>query len=215
MNKPTPSEITTFPRAQSTKIGMQLGERGLETLASLDELPKHATPEIAQRMMGSLPAFSARRSETEDELQLAKEVCRYLEEIPPRKWIAGRVVTLLSHYFVAQTDSAVAEAMADDWCEMLEDYPAWAIANACRWWMSRENPRKHCKPLPGDIQERAHVEMMPVRAARIMILQGIQPKQSASEAMRQLSPEEMESRRKFGAEVAARFARDHSAGLAE
>lgn len=122
--------------------------------------------------MGSLQAFSAQRVADDDEARLTEEAVIYLETKAPRSWVAGRVVTLLSHYFVAQTDASVAEAVAEDWCAMLEDYPAWAIANAARWWMSRENPRKHCKPLPGDIQERAHEELAPVRAAWIMARRG-------------------------------------------
>lgn len=213
MSKPTPSVITTFPKAASSKIGMPLGEHGLAMLANLDELPKHATPEIARRMMDSLPAFSARRSETERELQLAMDACRYLDELPPKKWIAGRVVTLLSHYFVAQTDAAVAEAMADDWCEMLEEYPAWAIANACRWWMSRENPRKHFKPMPGDIQERAHVEMMPIRAALIMIKQGVKSADADKPyEPRRATPEEIEHRRKVAEDVLSSFNSGHRVG---
>lgn len=124
-------------------------------------------------MMSCSQAFRAQRCETEAEIAAVAEAAEYLSAPAPRKWVAGRVVSLLSHYFVSQQDEALASAVAEDWCSMLEDYPAWAIANACRWWMGRENPRKHCKPLPGDIQDRAHVELEPVRAARITIARGV------------------------------------------
>ncbi|RRH72014.1 hypothetical protein EG244_15990 [Falsigemmobacter faecalis] len=123
--------------------------------------------------MSCSQAFKAQRCETEADLKAVSQAADYLGRPAPRKWIAGRVVSLLSHYFVSQQDETLAAAVAEDWCAMLADYPAWAIANACRWWMSRENPRKHCKPLPGDIQDRAHIEMEPVRAARITIARGV------------------------------------------
>lgn len=131
-------------------------------------IPLHATPDMAHRMMQCSPVFSARRPVSEADADHALKVADYLRKPAARPWIAGRVVTLLSHYFVAQTDEKIAAAVADDWCSMLAEYPAWAIANACRWWMSRENPRKHCKPLPGDIQDRAHIETGPIRSAEIM-----------------------------------------------
>lgn len=119
------------------------------------------------------------------EVEAVDAALDYLGRSAPRKWIAGRVASLLSHYFVSQQDEVLAAAVAEDWCAMLEDYPAWAIANAARWWMGRENPRKHCKPLPGDIQDRAHVEMEPMRAARITTARGVaapapQPEKSAA-----------------------------------
>lgn len=83
------------------------------------------------------------------------------------------MVTLLSHYFTAQQEAAQVRAVAVDWADMLADYPAWAIANACRWWLGHENPRRSYKPVPGDIQYRAHREMEGVRAAKIMVGLGV------------------------------------------
>lgn len=96
-----------------------------------------------------------------------------LSQPAPRHWISGRVVVTLSHYFVAQQEAAVVKAIADDWADLLSEYPAWAIAKACKWWISRENEHHHRKPLPGDIQDRAHREMGAVRAARMVLERGI------------------------------------------
>lgn len=173
MSNQSPSAITTLPEAQRSRIGTLLGEHGLATLAGLTELPGHATPDIARRMMSCSQVFSARRAESQSEADQADIAVAYLGRAAPIDWVAGRVATLLSHYFVASQDERVAAAVAEDWCETLHGYPAWAIANACLWWMSRENPRKHCKPLPGDIQERAHIEEAPLRAARTILRLGI------------------------------------------
>lgn len=178
-----------------------------QTLRLLD-IPKHPSPEEAQRMMDSLPAFSARRLETEADLSVAKDAAARLKTPATRRWIAGRVMTLLSHYFVAQQDASVVEAVADDWCSMLDGYPAWAIANACRWWMSRENPRKHVKPLPGDIQERAYAELSPVRVAEITIQRGIMkppPRVERADPPDWWTPESVAHRKQVAAEVMRQF----------
>lgn len=158
--------------------------------------------------MGSLRAFSARPLADEAEANLTREAISYLGTPAPGKWIAGRVVTLLSHYFVAQQEASIAEAVAEDWCEMLEDYPAWALASACRWWMSRENPRRHSKPLPGDIQDRAHFETAGLRAAEIMVRLGPVISEPGRDA---LSPQDIEDRRQRAAEIVAGFSKRVSA----
>ena len=205
MNNPKPSEITTLPAEQPSRIGTQLGAHGLATLVGLDDLPPHPHPDLVHRMMDSLQAFSARLPEDQAEADTTREAIRYLTIPAPGKWVAGRVVTLLSHYFIAQQDASVAEAVAEDWCTILEEYPAWAIANAVRWWMGRDNPRKHFKPLPGDIQDRAHVEMQRVRAAQITLSRGIASKRSETER-EAVSEEDLAHRAKVSAEVMAAVA---------
>lgn len=164
-------------------------------------------------MMDSLRAFSARLPEDQAEADTTREAIRYLTTPAPGKWIAGRVVTLLSHYFVAQQDPSLAEAVAEDWCAILEDYPAWAIANAARWWMSRENPRRNQKPLPGDIQGRAHIEMERVRAAKITVARGTatSPHPTPEPPRQPVTEEERARRATVSAEMMARFAQDHRA----
>lgn len=207
MNNPKPSEITTLPVEQPSRIGTQLGAHGLATLVGLDDLPPHPHPGLVQRMMDSLQAFSARLPEDQAEAEATREAIAYLSTPAPGKWIAARVMTLLSHYFVAQQDASVTEAVAEDWCTILEEYPAWAIANAVHWWMGRGNQRRHCKPLPGDIQDRAHVEMQRVRAAQITMSRGIASQQREPERP-PITDEDRARRAKVAAEILGRFAQD-------
>lgn len=133
----------------------------------------------------------------------------YLTAPAPRKWIAGRTLTLLSQYFAPNMDEGVAAAIADDWCAMLADYPAWAIANACRWWMSRENPNKHRRPVPGDIQERCEVEVARTKTAKVVLGWG-QIKGNDAPAAPPMTvrddPEAMERRRALSAELLGKLA---------
>lgn len=82
------------------------------------------------------------------------------------RWIAQRVVSLLSHYFVAEIHPAAMEKVASDWTRQLELYPEWAIEAACDWWVSRHNPKRRQKPVPGDIADRANTEAAIIRIAR-------------------------------------------------
>ena len=56
-------------------------------------------------------------------------------------------------------------AVADDWIEILGDFPPSAIQAACMGWLSEDNPNAHRKPFPGDIAKRAKTKMVIVRLA--------------------------------------------------
>lgn len=181
-------------------------QMNLATLIASDR-PAHASPELAAAILRSSQVFSAQLPATTDEAAQISEACEYLSKPATRKWIAGRVVTLLSQYFAPNMDEGVSAAIADDWCAMLDAYPAWAIANACRWWMGRENPHRNRRPLPGDIQDRCCVETGPIRGAQVRInrfsLTGAEPEERE---FRPPTPEEIERRKAFAAEVLRRFA---------
>ena len=85
------------------------------------------------------------------------------------KWLMGRVATLQAQYYTTALPEQFQEAIADDWHHELKGYPAWAIANAVRWWMSRHNDKRHRKPMCGDISERAKFEMGIVRLADVAV----------------------------------------------
>lgn len=170
---------------------------------TVSQRPAVASPEVAQQIKQCLPAFSAQRLKSQAEIDETVEAIAYLSKPAPVEWITGRVVTLLSHYFVAQLEAGQAKAVARDWIETLETYPAWAIAKACRWWLSMENPRKSFKPVPGDIQDRAHRELEGVRAARVMVSMGVcvpTDRQEPPEA-RKIAPETAEERAAFAASL--------------
>lgn len=67
------------------------------------------------------------------------------------KWIAGRVMTLLSHYYQPNQTDAVAEAVIIDWVNILREFTQDQIERACRAYME-EFPRY--RPGPGDIKRR-------------------------------------------------------------
>lgn len=85
------------------------------------------------------------------------------------KWLMGRVSTLQAQYYTTALPEQFQEAIADDWYHELKEYPAWAIANAVRWWMSSKNDKRRYKPVSGDISERARIEMGIVAVARSAI----------------------------------------------
>lgn len=67
------------------------------------------------------------------------------------QWIAGRVQTLLSHYFSPELSPEVREAAIDDWIGALASFPRDAISAACEGYL-RDQPRR--RPTPGDIAAR-------------------------------------------------------------
>lgn len=77
-------------------------------------------------------------------------VSRPDNEPPPAspQWIAGRIETLLSHYFQPGTDERIAEAAMTDWIRLLSSMPQQAISFACDRYMANQ-PRR--RPGPGDI----------------------------------------------------------------
>lgn len=143
-------------------------------------------------MMRCSGAFKAQRIATIKEAEEVLATCDRLAIPAPGRWISGRVATLLSHYFVSASDERVMSAIAEDWVETLKDYPAWAIQNACRWWMSAENQYRHRKPLPGDVEDACKREVAGIIAARTMAKLGPPERGPQRE---HLSPEVMEKRK--------------------
>lgn len=70
----------------------------------------------------------------------------------PPEWIAGRIETLLSHYFQPNQPENVTEAAMTDWIRLLHGMPRHAISTACDGYI-RDQPRR--RPSPGDIFNRA------------------------------------------------------------
>lgn len=86
-----------------------------------------------------------------------------------RRWVAGRVATLMSQYFVSSAGADIMEGIAEDWIAELEDLPSWAIQKACQWWMGHQNPDRRKRPLAGDISLIARKEMGIVRVAEMAV----------------------------------------------
>lgn len=68
------------------------------------------------------------------------------------QWIAGRIKTLLSHYYQPDTPQEVEEAAMDDWIEILLPFRQRDIERACSGYL-RDQPRR--RPSPGEIRARA------------------------------------------------------------
>lgn len=69
------------------------------------------------------------------------------------EWTAGRVLTLLSHYYQPDQPSELSEAAMLDWLEILDGQSEAHIQRACIDHM-RERPRT--RPTPGDILKRVN-----------------------------------------------------------
>ncbi len=149
--KPNSSEITITQRDQHSKIGMLLGGHGLETLASL---PAHVPPEDAEDITRSWRDLlhTPLGSKTERDV-LEQEMF-------------GK---MLAQYFQGDISEGMMKSIADDWRHELQEFPAWSIAKAVRWWTGKDNPDRRKKPLPGDIAERAQKELGPLFVARAAI----------------------------------------------
>ncbi|WP_372393833.1 hypothetical protein ABMY26_00730 (plasmid) [Azospirillum sp. HJ39] len=65
-----------------------------------------------------------------------------------RTWINGRVIALLSHYFVPDIPQQAQVAALGDWIMLLARYPQWAVQAAVVEWLDRPGRQK---PMPGDI----------------------------------------------------------------
>lgn len=165
---------------------------------------QHATPEQAAQLLTSVPVFKLQQPETEEEKAKAWESINCLSKPAPRSWIASRVYATLAHYFTPDHEADLVKMIADDWADLLKDYPAWAISNACKWWLSRENQHHHRKPLPGDIQEKAHREMEAIRAARLVMARKSQEKPVQAQvdtSASAVTPEDKEARRRAAEEI--------------
>lgn len=65
------------------------------------------------------------------------------------KWIAGRIETLLSHYFRPATDERIEEAAMMDWITALSGFSQDQISAACSQYLRQEPKRR---PTPADIR---------------------------------------------------------------
>ncbi|SEN87406.1 hypothetical protein SAMN04489859_102031 [Paracoccus alcaliphilus] len=115
------------------------------------------------------PVLRGRYPSSKTEADEARRAIQPLSQPADPLWIGQRVVTLLYHYFAADIAPAAIEAMAEDWITELREYPAWAIEAACKAWLSKDNPKRGKKPMPGDISEGADKSAALITSARQMI----------------------------------------------
>lgn len=75
-----------------------------------------------------------------------------------RDWIAGRILTLLSHYWRDDDPTELTAAIGRDWANVLEPLSQPDIESACEMYLRNQSRRK---PTPGDIYELAQVNQKP------------------------------------------------------
>lgn len=117
----------------------------------------------------SLPPLWGQYPKNADEAHALALALDRLDVPASRQWIAQRVVTLLTHYYVIDVHPAAMKAVAKDWTREVSNYPEWAIEAACAWWIGRHNPKRDKKPMPGDISERAEKEIACIALGRMQI----------------------------------------------
>ena len=85
-----------------------------------------------------------------------------------RDWIAGRIATLLSHYWRDEDPIELLTAMAADWVEVMAGMPQRAVQQACVQYL-RNEPRR--RPTPGAILELARMAMpLPVIVRQVVAM---------------------------------------------
>lgn len=119
-----------------------------------------------------------------------------------------RVLALLAPYYSTDIPQSVREIEAEDWLVALGEFPEWAVVAAARWWKGDENTDRRKRPLEGDIAARAKNEMDFVKLAEWAVKRfddGIRPMppRPPEPPRAAPTPEEMEQRRKFVAELMA------------
>lgn len=76
---------------------------------------------------------------------------------------------LLLTFNRGEVDPKVQAAEARYWAKALAGLPEWAVEAACEWYRGPDNPRRHWRPVEGDIVERARIEMAMLKTARLRI----------------------------------------------
>lgn len=122
---------------------------------------------IGQQMVTARCLRDSAHSPLTDKAKTTADV-EALDQPATREWIAGRVATLLTHFYVAPLGQAQMKAIAADWHEVLCEFPEWAIQQACIDWLSGEIGNGK-KPSPADIATRArwHYSIVPFMRGRL------------------------------------------------
>lgn len=135
----------------------------------LMQLPAHVPPEDAEDITRSWRDLLHTPLGSKTERDVLEEAMLKLSTPAPGKWITGRIASLLAQYFQGDISEGMMKSIADDWRHELQEFPAWSIAKAVRWWTGKDNPDRRKKPLPGDIAEQAQKELGPLFVARAAI----------------------------------------------
>ncbi len=116
--------------------------------------------------------FVARRAQSTDEIAQTRDLLDLYARPGPVEAILAAVAVLLSFKRDITRGRPTDDAAASIWRAILEPYPAWAVKEACIWWLSAANQNRDYLPVPGDIEEKVIEIMRPIRAAEIMCAMG-------------------------------------------
>jgi len=97
------------------------------------------------------PAFSARKISSEAEAEKVRQALSVCTAAAETDWLKGRLAAFFTHYYTGTMPEAVHREIWKDWRAEIGAYPQWALSEAFRWWLSKENEDRRRKPLPGDI----------------------------------------------------------------
>lgn len=114
-----------------------------------------------------------------------------------RRWIGGRAVTILNHYWRDDDPAPMTAALGKDWADVLEGMPQAAIEKACIQYQ-RDEPRR--KPTPGAIYQLAR-SFMPrpaIVSGRTVTVEREQRERCAPEVAQAICEAAGYAPRKFG-----------------
>ena len=100
--------------------------------------------DVVERSWSATPVPASDRADAETGLA---ELNKYLAP-SNREWLAGRVLTLLSHFYTPDMPEQLHRAVGQDWVDALGEFPRHAVESACREYLSRDS---RYRPTPGQI----------------------------------------------------------------
>lgn len=130
-----------------------------------------ARPEDVAGMMDMLHSWRASPQQpiaTQEDCQAILRTCQALSTPANREWIAGRVATLLSHFYVSSMGASEMRAIAEDWIAALGEFPNWAIQEACAEYLATETR----KPTIAAIRQLTQAKIGAVSLMRVRAMQG-------------------------------------------
>jgi hypothetical protein len=160
----------------------------------------------------SLGPFSNKQARTDAELAETLAVIETYTQPGPIDQIVVMVVTLLSFKRDVTRSLPTDDGVAALWREILAPYPAWAVREACIWWLGADNPNCGFPPVPGQIEARVREVLAPLHRAANICRLGVVPPALPPEERVWVTPEQaaqiMREAGYGGLVVLKRFGRD-------
>ncbi len=118
----------------------------------------------------SLPSFPPPNVSTLRDVKEWLETAELLLRGSQRNWLAGRILTLLKHFYIDFKEPAsLTRAIARDWIGILERYSPQAIDHACAEWLSRSDKKPKISNIAGIAAAWEHRVRHDMHRARLII----------------------------------------------